>query len=111
MPNLIDLNDPEFLKDRRKSYRDLRTDAPVSWTELDGEMTLVLTRYSDVDAVMKSPQSAVQPGHGQFPGNIGTGPSAEFYKRSLPSIAWLTISFLRTSQRIATPETVHTSFW
>jgi cytochrome P450 len=82
----INLTDPEFLKDRRKSYRALRTNTPVIATELDGEKAIVVTRYQDVDAVTRSPQSMVQPEPGHFPSNIGDGPSADFYKRSLPSI-------------------------
>ena len=111
MPDLIDLNDPEFLANRRESYRALRTHAPVSWTELDGEIAMVLTRYGDVDAVMRSSDSAVQPSAGAFPTNIGSGPSAEFYKRSLPSIDHPEHSMLRriiapvfSPQSIATME-------
>jgi cytochrome P450 len=86
MQTLVHLNDPDFLKDRRRGYRGLRTNTPVAVTELDGEKAIVLTRYQDVDKVMKSPESIVQPEAGHFPGNIGDGPSAGFYKRSLPSI-------------------------
>ena len=86
MQNIVNLNDPEFLKDRRSSYRDLRTNTPVAVTELDGEKALVLTRYQDVDKVTKSAASIVQPEAGHFPSNIGDGPSADFYRRSLPSI-------------------------
>jgi cytochrome P450 len=86
MQTLINLNDPEFLKDRRSSYRALRTNTPVAVTELDGEKALVLTRYQDVDKVTKSAASIVQPEAGHFPSNIGDGPSADFYRRSLPSI-------------------------
>jgi cytochrome P450 len=86
MQPLVSLNDPEFLKDRRRSYRGLRTNTPVAVTELDGEKAIVLTRYQDVDKVTKSPESVVQPAAGHFPSNIGNGPSADFYKRSLPSI-------------------------
>jgi cytochrome P450 len=86
MQTLVNLNDPGFLKDRRKSYRALRTDTPIVATELDGEKAIVLTRYQDVDKVTKSPASIVQPEAGHFPSNIGDGPSADFYKRSLPSI-------------------------
>lgn len=86
MQALINLNDPEFLKDRRKGYRALRTNTPIIATELDGEKAIVLTRYQDVDRVTRSPESIVQPEAGHFPSNIGEGPSADFYKRSLPSI-------------------------
>lgn len=86
MQPLVSLSDPEFLKDRRRSYRGLRTNTPVALTELDGEKAIVLTRYQDVDKVTKSPESIVQPEAGHFPSNIGNGPSADFYKRSLPSI-------------------------
>ena len=51
LQTLINLNDPEFLKDRRKSYRALRTNTPIIATELDGEKAIVLTRYQDVDTV------------------------------------------------------------
>jgi cytochrome P450 len=86
MQPLINLNDPKFLKDRRESYRALRTKTPIIATELDGETAIVLTRYQDVDAVTRSQHSMVQPEAGHFPSNIGDGPSAEFYRRSLPSI-------------------------
>jgi cytochrome P450 len=86
MQPFVSLNDREFLKDRRRSCRSLRMNAPVAITELDGEKAIVLTRYQDVDTVTKSLQSIVQPEAGHFPNNIGNGPSAEFYKRSLPSI-------------------------
>jgi cytochrome P450 len=86
MQPFVSLNDREFLKDRRRSYRSLRMNAPVAVTELDGEKAIVLSRYQDVDTVTKSPQSIVQPEAGHFPSNIGNGPSADFYKRSLPSI-------------------------
>jgi cytochrome P450 len=86
MQTLINLNDPGFLRDRRKSYRALRTNTPVAVTELDGEKAIVLSRYQDVDKVTRSPESIVQPEAGHFPSNIGDGPSADFYKHSLPSI-------------------------
>jgi len=86
MQTLLNLNDPEFLRDRRKSYRALRTNTPIIATELDGERAIVLSRYQDVDKVTRSPESIVQPEAGHFPSNIGDGPSADFYKRSLPSI-------------------------
>src|SRR5882757_10194189 len=86
MQPFVSLNDREFLKDRRRSYRSLRMNAPVAVTEIDGEKAIVLSRYQDVDTVTKSPQTIVQPEAGHFPSNIGNGPSADFYKRSLPSI-------------------------
>ena len=97
LQTLINLNDPEFLQDRRKSYRALRTNTPIIATELDGEKAIVLTRYQDVDTVTKSLQSVVQPEAGHFPSNIGNGPSADFYKRSLPSIDHPQHSDLRRS--------------
>jgi cytochrome P450 len=100
MQPFVSLNDREFLKDRRRSYRSLRMNAPVAVTELDGEKAIVLSRYQDVDTVTKSPQSIVQPEAGHFPSNIGNGPSADFYKRSLPSIDHPQHSHLR---RIISP--------
>lgn len=86
MESMIDLNAPEFVKNRRENYRALRTNAPFAVTELDGEKVVVVTRYGDVDAIFKQPQSGVQPAVGDFPSNIGDGPAADFYRLSLPSI-------------------------
>lgn len=86
MENVIDLNGPEIVKDRRKSYRALRTNTPIAVTELDGEKVVVLTRYRDVDAVLRDPRAIIQPAVGAFPSGKGTGAAADFYRLSLPEI-------------------------
>jgi cytochrome P450 len=82
----IKLDDPLFLKNRRASYKTLRETLPFAETELNGEKTVVLTRYRDLDAILRDKRATVQPAQGQFPAYIGKGPAARFYRSSLPSI-------------------------
>jgi cytochrome P450 len=84
--NRLDLNDPSFLKDRRASYQVMRQQDPYAETELNGEKTVVLTRFKDIDAVLRHRDAVMQPAPGQFPSYIGTGAGARFYRSSLPSI-------------------------
>jgi cytochrome P450 len=86
MAEPIDLNDPVFLKNRRESYQDLRANNPFAETELNGEKSLVLTRFRDIDAVLRNRSAQVQPGPGEYPAHIGDGPAALFYRLSLPSM-------------------------
>jgi cytochrome P450 len=82
----LDLSDPVFLQNRRDSYRRLRNDDPIARTELNGEKTVVLTRYEDITAILKDKRSLMQPAVGEFPAYIGNGPAGTFYRLSLPSI-------------------------
>jgi len=86
MNTRIDLSAAAFLRDRRHSYRRLRTETPLAVTELNGEETVVLTRYRDVDALMRDNRARVQPATGEFPSHLGEGPAALFYRLSLPSM-------------------------
>jgi cytochrome P450 len=86
MRNTLDLSEPGFLRNRRESYRLLRRTNPVAVTELNGEKTVVLTRYQDVDAVLRNRRAMMQPAVGEFPPYIGSGPASVFYRLSLPSV-------------------------
>jgi cytochrome P450 len=86
MGNKLNLSDPTFLTDRRKNYRTLRTTTPVAVSELNGEEVVVLTRYRDVDALLRDPRARVQPAAGEFPSHLGNGPASLFYRLSLPSM-------------------------
>jgi len=86
MTTPLDLNDPTFLTNRRASYRTLRRTMPFAETELNGEKTVVLTRFQDLDAILRHRQAVMHPSPGQFPAYIGTGPAARFYRSSLPSL-------------------------
>jgi cytochrome P450 len=83
-PARIDLEDQHFLANRHQEYQRLRRDAPVATTMLNGELTVILSRYADVDSVLKDPLASVQPSVGEFPPYIGTGAASIFYKLSLP---------------------------
>lgn len=81
---VIDLEDRHFLMNRHQEYERLRRDAPIAMTTLNGEPTVVLTRYADIDAVLRDTTALVQPSAGEFPPYIGHGAAAVFYKLSLP---------------------------
>ena len=82
----FDPTDPDFLSNRFPTYRDLRDNAPVSRTVINGQPTVMLSRYSDVSRVFKTPSARVQPHPGQFPEHIGSGPASLFYRLSMPSL-------------------------
>lgn len=81
-----DISSPEFLADRYGQYRILRDHFPHLRTEFDGEETIVITRYADVEAVLKNPHATMQQVPGKFPDELlGNGPAALFYRESLAS--------------------------
>ncbi|MET3953232.1 cytochrome P450 [Rhodococcus sp. OAS809] len=82
----FDPTDPDFLSNRFPTYRDLRDNAPVSHTVINGKPITVLSRYSDVSRVFKTPSARVQPVPGAFPEHIGSGPASQFYRLSLPEM-------------------------
>ncbi|WYX33740.1 hypothetical protein WJ966_18200 [Achromobacter xylosoxidans] len=53
-----DLKSADFLADRYPTYRRLQKDFPLFDIEINGESCKVLTRYRDVDEVLRNP------GHG-----------------------------------------------
>lgn len=83
-PVRIDLENPYFLANRHQEYQRLRRDSPVATTTLNGEPTVILSLYADVEAILKSPLALVQPSAGEFPPYIGAGAASIFYKLSLP---------------------------
>lgn len=87
-PDLVrlDATDPEFTSDRFGTFRSLRERHPVARTVVNGQPSWLITRYSEVESVLKDPSCTVQPKPGEIPSYVGTGPASEFYKFSLPNI-------------------------
>lgn len=81
-----DLKSADFLADRYPTYRRLQKDFPFFEIEINGESCKVLTRYSDVDEVLRNPLATVQQAPGVFPERIGKGAASRFYRESLPNI-------------------------
>ncbi|WP_208610082.1 cytochrome P450 [Burkholderia contaminans] len=81
-----DLKSAAFLADRYPTYRTLQSDFHHFEIDINGERCIVLTRYSDVDEVLRNPLATVQQAPGMFPERIGTGAAARFYRESLPNI-------------------------
>ncbi|MGZ0103852.1 cytochrome P450 [Achromobacter sp. KK8] len=81
-----DLKSADFLADRYPTYRRLQKDFPLFDIEINGESCKVLTRYRDVDAVLRNPLATVQQAPGEFPERIGKGAASRFYRESLPNI-------------------------
>ncbi|WP_321867987.1 cytochrome P450, partial [Burkholderia cenocepacia] len=81
-----DLKSATFLADRYPTYRALQRDLPRFKIDINGEDCIVLTRYSDVDEVLRNPVATVQQAPGTFPERIGKGAAARFYRESLPNI-------------------------
>ncbi|QCP81941.1 cytochrome P450 [Alcaligenes faecalis] len=84
--DLPDLKSAAFLADRYPTYRRLQSDFPHFEMNINGEECIVLTRYSDVDEVLRNPLATVQQAPGVFPERIGQGAGARFYRESLPNI-------------------------
>lgn len=55
-------------------------------TVVNGQDSWLLTGYADVEIALKSAKNTVQPHPGEFPAHLGTGPTAEFYRFSLPNV-------------------------
>lgn len=81
-----DLTSTAFMADRHPTYRLLQDEHPHFRTTINGEQCIVLTRYADVDEMLRNPQATVQPEPGKFPERIGDGNAARFYKESMPNI-------------------------
>ncbi|CUJ88245.1 cytochrome P450 [Achromobacter xylosoxidans] len=81
-----DLKSADFLADRYPTYRRLQKDFPLFDIEINGESCKVLTRYRDVDEVLRNPLATVQQVPGEFPERIGKGAASRFYRESLPNI-------------------------
>lgn len=85
-PAIPDLNSAAFMADRATTYQQLRSDFPLFEVEINGESCIALTRYDDVDELLRHPLATVQPEPGKFPARIGNGPASRFYRESLPFI-------------------------
>ena len=82
---MIDFNDSAFLSgDRTTAYARLRQQAPV-WHMGDdnGAGTWVLSRYADVQAVLRMPTGRVQPAGMDAPPWIAQGPASERLRANL----------------------------
>ena len=84
MNRTLGLLDIENLRDRYATYRRLRATAPALEVQINDEPNIVVTRFRDVDALLKDSTALVQPSAGEYPGHIGTGAASVFYKLSLP---------------------------
>src|SRR5437868_11047633 len=82
----FDPADPRFVRDRYPTFRRLRDEAPALRTELNGRACCVVTRYADVDAILRDERARVQPEPGATPAHVGSGPAADFYRNSLPCL-------------------------
>lgn len=69
---------------RYEAYRELQAEAPLFRTVVNNVPVGVVTRYADVDAILKSPSALVQRMPGAWPAHIGSGAASIFYKLSLP---------------------------
>lgn len=84
---LPDIASDAFFADRYPTYRMLRDDFPRFATEIDGERSIMLTRYADVDEALRNPLITVQPEPGEFPEDrIGDGPAAVYYREAFVNI-------------------------
>lgn len=73
---LVDLDDPAFLSgDRTASYQRLRDESPVMRLGDDSHTTWVVSRYSDVQAIMRTPSGRMQPVGIDAPPWLGDGPA------------------------------------
>jgi cytochrome P450 len=82
-----DITSDEFFADRYPTYRTLRDYHPRFSTEIDGEHSIMLTRYADVDEALRNPLITVQPEPGEFPDErIGSGPAAVYYREAFVNI-------------------------
>jgi cytochrome P450 len=83
MTTTFNLLDPNTWVDKYAAYRLLRESAPVT-IPIGGEPTVFITRYHDVEPLLKSAACTVKPSPTEFPPHIGSGAGSIFYKLSLP---------------------------
>ncbi|MFC9839349.1 cytochrome P450 [Rhodococcus sp. NPDC127530] len=82
----LDISDPIFLADRFRTYREIQASNPVARTLVNDQSSWLLTRYRDVERILKDPMCVVEPVPGQIPAHVGDGPAAQFYRLSLPNM-------------------------
>jgi cytochrome P450 len=83
MTDTFNLLDPTTWKDKYAAYRQLRQAAPVM-IPIGGEPTVFITRFHDVEPLLKSSACTVKPSPSEYPAHIGSGAASVFYKLSLP---------------------------
>lgn len=83
---LLDASDPSFSADRFATYRSLRETTPVVRTAVNGRPSWLVTRFAEVERVLKDPGCTVEPRPGTIPDHVGNGPASEFYRYSLPNM-------------------------
>ncbi|WP_158259937.1 cytochrome P450 [Phyllobacterium phragmitis] len=75
-----DLSSEAFFADRYFTYRVLREKFPFFRTEIDGEPCILLTRYADVDDILRHPLATIQSAPDDFPEKrIGQRSAERFY--------------------------------
>ena len=84
MSETFDLTNLSSREERLRIYAALRDRAPLYDTVINNVPVRIVSRYADVDALLKSPTALVQKQPGKYPAHIGDGAASVFYKLSLP---------------------------
>jgi len=84
MQNKVDLTRLSSREERVQAYQWLRTEAPLFDMVINDMPVRVVTRFADVDSLLKNSNAVVQKEPGVSPAHIGSGVAALFYRRSLP---------------------------
>lgn len=69
---------------RLRTYEWLRSQPGLYETRVNGKPTVIASRFSDVDSLLKNPLALTQEEPGKVPEHVGTGPASIFYRLSLP---------------------------
>jgi cytochrome P450 len=85
MTTAFNLLDPNTWVDKYAAYRQLREAGPVM-IPIGGKPMAFITRYHDVEPLLKSAACTVKPSPTEFPPHIGSGAGSIFYKLSLPHL-------------------------
>src|SRR5262245_21499213 len=81
---MIDLRDEAFLRgDRSGAYARLRSEAPVLRVTADRDEAWLVSRYVDVQTLLRTRQSRVQPLGEDAPGWLDKGPALRRLKANL----------------------------
>ena len=84
MNELMNVTSFQSREERLATYEWLRRQPRLYETSLNGEPTVIATRFTDVDGLLKNSLALVQQEPGRVPAHIGTGPASMFYRLSLP---------------------------
>lgn len=86
MTVIFDPTDPSFFNDRYRRYALLRDNAPIARLGSVSETAHVVTRYSDVESLLRDPDMLVKPFPDTIPDYVGTGAASRFYRHTLPRV-------------------------